>query len=138
MAKQTLDGTIAYVEFDGVEISVDFREFDPGLDEVSVDSTAGDDGLESSHKIRETVEPTMTVLIQDDATGQAIKAKLKHGQTGNLIWGPEGNSTGKEKWGIEARVVVNRALAHDAEQILDITFKNIGRDWLFDGRTEAF
>lgn len=138
MAKNTLDGTIAYVEFDGLEISVDYREFDPGLDEVSVDATAGADELESSHKIRETVEPSMTVLIQDDATGQAIKAKLKHGNTGNLIWGSEGNGTGKEKWGIEARVVVNRVLAHDAEQVLDITFKNIGRDWLFDGRTATF
>ena len=138
MAKSTLDGTIAYVEFGGLEISVDFRSFNPNIDEVAVDATAGDDALESSHKIREVIEPTMTILIQDDATGQAIKAALKHGNTGNLVWGPEGNTTGKEKWGIEARVVVNREVAHDAEQILDITFKNTGRDWLYDGRTATF
>lgn len=138
MAKNTLSGHKLYLEFDGLQIDGDFREFDPGIDEVSVDSTAGDDELESTHKIRENVEATLMILIQDDAGGQAIVAKLKHGATGNLIWGDNTNTAGKPKWGYEARCVVNRSFAHDSEQVLDITFKNIGREWLFDGRTDTF
>ena len=138
MAKATKDGKSLYLEFAGVVIDTDFRDFDPGISEQETDSTAGADGLVSSHKIRDMVDPTLSILLQDDASGDAIRAALEHGNTGNLIWGPDGNGTGERRWGIEARVVANLPLGHASEQVLDVTFKNIGRDWLYDGNSSTF
>jgi len=138
MAKTAKDGTSLYLEFGGVVIDTDFRDFDPAITEVSVDSTAGADALTSTHKIRETCVPTLTLLVTGDATGEAIVEALEHGKTGNLIWGPDGNGTGERKYGIEARVVANLPLSHGAEQVLSVTFQNIARDWLFDGRSDTF
>ena len=138
MAKNTLDGKSLYLEFDGLVIDTDYRDFDPGLSEVNTDSTAGADDLTSTHKIRDTCVPTLSVLLQGDAAGLAIRAKLAHGAEGNLIWGPRGNTAGLPKWGIEARVASNLPLSHGAEQVLDITFENTGRGWLFDGESDTF
>jgi len=139
MAKSARSANDLYIEFDGLAIDTDFREFDAGIDEILVDSTAGADEVESQHYIRDTVAPTGTFLIEDSAAGVLIQAKLEQGNTGNLIWGPEGNSTGDPKWGIEARVKkANIAFSHDAEQMLDVEFVNTGREWLYDGRTDTF
>ena len=139
MAKATFSGHLLYLEFGGLQIDTDFLEFDPGTAAVTIDSTAGNDGLQSEHTIREAVAPKLKVLLQSDAGGLAIKAALELGVTGNLIWGEEGNAAGKPKWGIEAKVKMsNIALAHESEQILDVEFMNVGRDWLFDGRTATF
>lgn len=137
--KQAQKANDLYLEFDGLVIDTDFREFDPGYGSVNTDSTAGADGLQSSLRIRDTVNPTLTILLTDDASGQAIKAKLIQGAKGQFIWGHEGNDTGKPKWGIDAQIdIAGRPHSHDAEQTLDIEFINLGRDWLFDGRTDTF
>lgn len=139
MAKQSRKGNALYLEFDGVEIGVDFRSFDAGFDAQTVDNTAGDDALVSEFVIREMIKPTAQILVQDDATGQTIAAKLKQGVTGNLVWGPEGNASGKPKWGIEAEVKKsNIPFAHDGEQVFDVEWINTGRVLLFDGRTDTF
>lgn len=137
MAKSARSGHVVYIEFGGVAIDTDFRSFDPGIDSVETDATAGADALESSHQIRETVAPTGQFLIETTET--ALLAKLEQGVTGNLIWGPEGNTTGMPKWGIEARIKKsNIAFSHDGEQVIDVEWVNTGRDWLFDGRTDTF
>lgn len=139
MAKSTVDGTLLYLEFNSVVIDTDYREFDPAIDEVQVDSTAGADPLESMHHIRDTVGPTGSFLVQNDTAGKAIVAALKMGATGNLIWGLLGNTAGLAKWGIEARVKTsNVAASYDSELILDVEWVNTGRDWLYDGRTATF
>ena len=137
MAKSARSGHVVYIEFDGVVIDTDFRSFDPGIDSVETSSTAGLDGLESSHLIRETVAPTGQFLIETTET--AILEALEQGNTGNLIWGPEGNAAGKPRWGIEARIKKsNIAFAHDGEQVIDVEWVNTGRTWLYDGRSSTF
>lgn len=139
MAKSTRSANVLYIEFDGLAIDTDFREFDPGIDGVYVDSTAGADDLESMHPIRMTANPTGSFLIDDSAAGLAILVKLKEGATGNLIWGPRGNTAGYPKWGIEAEVKKAQAtFSHDAEQVLEVEFVNKGRTWLYDGRSSTF
>lgn len=136
---QARSGLDYYVEFNGLALSIGVREFDPGIDTVTVDSTAGADGLETTHPIRMTSAPTLTLLIDKSAEGIAIKAALKAGTKGNLIWGEEGNATGKPKWGIYAEVKkANVPMSHDAEQVLDVEFINHSRNWLFDGRVATF
>lgn len=138
-AKSSVAGKELYLEFNSVDISLDVREFDPGLDGVYVDSTAGADEVESQFHIRDTLAPTASFLVQDDATGLATKAALEMGVQANLIWGPRGNSGGLEKWGITAEVkMANIAFAFDAEQVLDVEWVNVGRGWLYDGRTDTF
>jgi|SaaInl7_200m_RNA_FD_contig_21_1776474_length_1028_multi_20_in_0_out_0_3 hypothetical protein len=139
MAKSARSANVLYLEFDGLAIDTDFREFDPGIDEILVDSTAGADEVENQHRIRDTVAPTASILVEDSAAGLLIAAKLEHGTTGNLIWGPRGNTAGYPKWGIEARVKkANTAFSHEAEQVFDVEFVNVGREWLFDGRSDTF
>lgn len=138
MAKATRTGKELYLEFAGTPIDLDFRDFDPGVTEVSADSTAGADALTTTVKIRETVAPSFSILVQSDATGLAVYALLEHGAIGNLIWGSNGNGVGEPKWGIEARLMVNEVSNHGGERLLDVAVENTGRDWLFDGRTDTF
>jgi len=138
MADNAKDGKSLYLEFAGVVIDTDYREFDPGLTEVNTDKTAGADALTSTHKLRDTVIPTLSILLKDSVASEAIATALAHGATGNLIWGPDGNTAGEPKWGIEARVVSNVAQSFNAETMMDVTFENNGTDWLFDGRTDTF
>lgn len=136
---QARSGHVSYIEFDGLEISIGSRDFDPGTDGIYVDSTAGSDELETQHKIRMTSNPTLKLLLDDSAEGLAIQAKLEEGNTGNLIWGRRGNTAGYAKWGISAEVKkASVVMAHGAEQVLDVEFVNKGREWLFDGRTDTF
>jgi len=138
MADNTKDGKPLYLEFAGVQINGKFREFDPGLTEVNTDATGGDDALTSTHKLRDTVNPTLRILVQNTTEGNATVAALLHGASGNLIWGPDGNSAGNPKWGIVARVNANTPFKMDQERILEVTFQNEGDDWLFNGNTDTF
>lgn len=136
---QPRKGEEYYVEFDGQAITVGLRAFDPGLGEVSADTTAAGDALETQGLIRETIAPTMTVLVDKSATGILIEAVMAMGNTGNLIWGPRGNTSGYPKWGISARVAKSLpVLDHGDEQILEVEFANVGRAWVYNGRSATF
>lgn len=136
-AKSSRSGHALYLEWDGVDISEQFLSYDPGLEEVTVDSTAGNDSVESAHFIRRKVAPTATVEV--DTSDTTMLAKMKVGETGSLIWGPAGNGSGSERWGIDARLVkCNIAFAHGDRQVFDCQWVNTARTLLYDGTSSTF
>ena len=139
MAKTPRRGNVLFLELNSVDASCAVRSFEDGKSEITTDATSGNDPLESQFFIRDTVAPTGTFLVLDDALGILIRAELEQGREYNLIWGPEGNAAGKPKWGIEARVNTDGpTYEHDTEQVLNVEWTNRGADWLFDGRSDTF
>lgn len=128
-----------YIEFASVVLTSDYRELDDGMEEDTVDGSAGGDDLHVMVQRLIKVDPKVKVIVDDNATGQAIRAVLKMGQEGNLIWGPEGNGAGKPKWGILARcVAAPTARTYDKEAELEVKFVNLQGTFVFDGRTDTF
>lgn len=134
-----LTGDTFYLEFDGVNLFTDYREFDPGTDYDTAEGTAGGDALRKHVTTKLKVEPTGTFIVDSDATGLLIAGVLKAGHTGNLIWGPKGNGTGMPKAGIVATVKkANIPSTYDAEREYDVEWINTDGDWLFDPTTDTF
>lgn len=134
-----LTGLGYYLEFDGVVIDNDYRSFDPGFEIETVEATAGGSTARSYVPTLIKVEPSGTFIVDNNANGIAIRAVLKEGNSGNLIWGPEGNAAGKPKWGITANISKSQVAAtYDAELELEVTWYNEADDLLFDGRSATF
>lgn len=128
-----------YIEFDSQAMSLGVTAFDPGIGEVTADSTAAGDGVETQAYIRLTAAPTLTVNVDKSAAGILIEAALAMGNTGNLIWGEQGNTSGKPKWGLSCRVAkVLPVMDYNGIQMLEVEFAVIGRDLVYDGRTATF
>lgn len=136
-AKQAVSSTVYFVQFDGLSIDVGRESFEVNRGVVDSDTTGMTDGLESSTRIRDTCEPSMTVIVDESTNGAAIDAKLVHGATGLLIWGPKGNAAGKPKYGIWARVDRQDMASKGDRLAFDIVFKNEGNDWEFDYDTNS-
>lgn len=129
---------LLYLEFDGVALSdMGVEKFDPGRGETTADTTDIKSGLESSARLRGTCAPTCRIKIDGSATGLAIMAKLVDGKVGNLIWGHEGNTTGDPKYGVAARLNVTKLVDMANIQVWDLSWANVGRDWLFDFDTDG-
>lgn len=134
-----LTGDTFYLEFDGVVLTSDYREFDPGVDYDTAEGTAGGDTLRKHMTTKLKVEPTATIVVDSDATGLLIAGVLEEGHTGNLIWGPKGNGTGMPKAGIVAKVKkVNIPSTYDAEREYDVEWINTDGAWLFDPTSATF
>lgn len=131
-ARQGISSLNWYVEFGGVVIDIGRDSFDEGLGNVDSDLTGMTANLETSIRIRKSVEPTMMLIIDEATAGAAIDAALKDGTQGTLIWGPKGNGTGKPKYGIFARVDRTNVAAKGDRVAADIVFKNEGDDWAFN------
>lgn len=128
-----------YLEFNSVALTSDYREFDDGMEEDTVDGSAGGDDVRVMVQTLIKVDPSLTIIVDDNAEGQAIRAVLKIGQTGNLIWGPEGNAPGKPKWGISARcTAAPTKRTYDKEAEIEVKFANLQGTFVFDGRTATF
>lgn len=134
-----LTGDTFYLEFNGVVFKGDYREFDPGIDYDTAEGTAGGDEIRRHTRTKLKVEPTGTFVVDDDAYGVAMKAVLKVGQQGNLIWGSLGNSAGSPKAGILAEVKkANLADTYDEEKEWDVEWINVSGSWVFDPNTATF
>lgn len=134
-----LTGLGYYLEFDGVVIDNDYRSFDPGFEIETVEGTAGGDSVRLYVPTLIKVEPSGTFIVDNNANGIAIRAVLKEGNSGNLIWGPEGNAAGKPKWGITANISKSQvASTYDAELELEVTWYNEDGALLYDGRVATF
>ena len=143
MAGTRLTGASLYVEFKGINISGNYRSFDPGLELEVVDTSAGGSTLRTYEKTLFNIQPTMTVIYDFGTSGTplgtAILAVLKEDQTGTLIWAPEGTATGKPRWGILARVTTaNASFTYDAEVEREIAFANLQSEFIYDGRTAVY
>lgn len=128
---------VQYVSWAGLQL-IGLQSWDPGRTEVEADTTAAGDEIETSGKIRESLSPTATVLIDTGTAGAALEAVLYPGNTGNLIWGKKGSSAGSPKDGIRARLVkCDPVLERDGEQMLDLEWKAIDPTYLYDSRDGA-
>lgn len=139
-AVNTLTGKAVYVEFDGLAITGDVLEFDPGFAEETGDATTQGDALMVYGPIGlEKCEPKLKLMYRLGTSNQAIRDKLKQGNEGALIWGEQGNGTGAPKWGIDARVSKYNVPSNHKNLVeVTVEFVNRGSDWLFDGRTDTF
>jgi len=134
-----LIGSQFYVEYDGVAIIGDSRNFDPGFEIETVEGSAGGDAVRNYVPTLIKCEPSGTFIVDNNAAGIAIRAVLKEGNDGNLIWGPEGNATGKPKWGVAANISKAQvAMTYDAEQEMEVTWYVTSGALLYDGRSATF
>lgn len=134
-----LTGANFYLEFAGVPVLGDYRKFDSGLELETVDGSAGGDSVRVEVATLFKVRPKLTMIIDNDAYGLAIRAVMKEGQAGNLIWGPYGNTAGLPKWGITCAVAKATPMpTYDKEQEMEIEFYNTLGTFLYDGRTITF
>ncbi len=138
-AKQARPGLDYYIEVGGTDYTEFFISFDPGLSKKFVDATAGDDAVQSKVGIRMVCEPSGDILIEDGAAGLALQALLEEGNVTTLHWGARGNTTGYPKWGIDVEIEKgNIPMKHDDKQVISVVFANVGKAFLFDGRTDTW
>jgi predicted heme/steroid binding protein len=96
-------GAGLYVAFNGAVISTDFREWKDSREMGLVDASAGADVHETSLKTLKSGGASLKYLIQKGAAN-AIRVALKEGSESSLIWGPEGNTAGNQKFSVNAIV----------------------------------
>jgi hypothetical protein len=134
-----LTGSSFYLEFDGLVLTSDYRNFNDGLKQDMVEVTAGLDTLRHYTKTLEIAEPELTIIVDSDATGLAIYNKLKLGAAGVLVWGPKGATAGMPKWGLPVEVSeVPTDVTYDSERELTVKFMPTAGTWTYDGRTTTF
>lgn len=135
-----LTGKNLYVEWAGTELSGSQRSFDVTENQETADVTAGADDYRSFSNTVKSISATMEIVMDEyDSGGSAILALLTLGNTGTLIWGPEGTATGSPKKGFVARLVdASQGLPFDDAYTLSLEFSMAGTALAFDGVTDKF
>ncbi|MFP4322639.1 MAG: hypothetical protein ACLFTK_09310 [Anaerolineales bacterium] len=130
-------GKDGYIEFQGTEISADYRNFDIELTVDTVEISAGDET--SKHYLATLKDGTAKLTYAYTGTaGSAYTSLLAVGQRGNLLWGPEGNAQGEPKGGTEAIVVAHsKPMAYNDLIVRTVTFQFSG-DLLFDDDADVW
>jgi hypothetical protein len=124
-------GKDGYISFQGVEISADYRSFDLDLKLDTVEKSAGSEASKSYLPALKDGTAKLTYAYSGTA-GTAYTSKLRVGQQGTLLWGPEGNGTGKPKGGVVALVIGHsQPLVYNELITRTVTFQFTG-DLLFD------
>jgi len=100
-------GKDGYISFQGVEVGADYRSFDV---ELTVDTVEVSAGNEASKRYIATLKDGTAKLTYaySGTAGTAYTNRLKVGEQGTLLWGPEGTAVGKPKGGVVA-IVVNHS-----------------------------
>jgi hypothetical protein len=121
MPKMT--GKNLYVAFNGIDLSAEYRSFDPGDEIELVDKSSGTEGARTY----------LTTLADGEASyaglfvGTAPYEALKPGTEGTLEWGPEGTAVGKERNHVNAIVRSrNRTFPYAGLVELKATFQYSG------------
>lgn len=141
MARKTGKGFyVAWITSGGTTvISGDYRSFEDGLEQESVDMSAGSDNLRVYAKTLQALKPSGEFVYADGVAGSAVWSKLQPGVEGTLIWGWEGNATGKPKYGIAGFVEKSSTSGkYDGEITISVDWANTGGDWVFNGATSSF
>jgi hypothetical protein len=132
-------GSDFYLEFDGVDITADVREFDPGIEDDTTESSTRGSTLRTHLPTKTKVEPTASLALK--STNTTVLAKLKRGVSGSLVWGPQGNSAGDPKAGITAKVIKgypDQAITYDELTMIEVSWINTGDTWVHDPTTAVF
>jgi len=113
------NGNDAFFSFDGVELQMFF------MDEISHEATAETEdtthGAGATHVMRETklIDSSISfAVIHDKELLNTYKAVLQVGKKAVLVWGPEGNATGKPK--LEGKYIltnVSTAMSVDKQKV---------------------
>lgn len=135
-----VEGNLTHVSFGGVSLMVTGREFsvDRGLN--TAESTAGEDEYDNYIGTTKTITASLKMVmpVMSDG-GAAIWAKLEEGTEDDLIYGFEGNSSGKPKEGFRARVVKNNSKSSYKDvAMIDIEWQMAGDSLLFSRRIDTF
>lgn len=138
MAKQS--GKDTFVSFGGTDISTVLRDFNVSRVQNEAESTAGADEFENTVATTKAITATATfVMLKDADGGSTIRAALEEGTEASLLWGWEGNSTGKKKGGITARVSKFDIKSNYKNVIMaDVAWSNVGTALLFDDTTDTW
>jgi hypothetical protein len=114
-----------------VVLTADGRAFEFTHEMNTADGTAGADEYEVSLPTIKRAEATMEMLMNSTA---AWEAELKVGDTGALMWYPEGKVVGKPEWGMDA-LVTNKSpsLPYNDVSKYSLAFKNYGSTLLAEG-----
>lgn len=130
-------GKNGYVSFQGTAVSADYRNFDVDLTLDTVEKTAGSEGSKSYIGTLKDGTAKLTYAYVG-TSGSSYTQLLRVGQQGELLWGAEGNSTGKPKGGVNAIVVSHsKPMTYNDLITRTVTFQFTG-DLLFDDEVDTW
>lgn len=114
-----------------------YVSFNPGIELETVDVTGGGDNVRVSEDTILKIEPEATLRVRTD--NQTLRDALKEGTSGELEWGMEGNTAGRPKWAVTAKVVrANIEGEFDGELDLEVKWAVTSGDLVSDGRTAVY
>lgn len=126
-------GKALYVEFQGVDISADFRTFSASGKLATADTTAGADDDETFLPTTKDFNFDYGGIWENSSAGTTILGVLRLGQNGTLIYGPDGSASGSLKWECEAYVIVeDYTFDSKKESEIKRQFKRNG-GWIVEG-----
>ena len=103
-----------YISYRGVVVDVDFRSMSVTESVDTVDSSAGVSRARTHIQTLNNAEFTIEYLEQLTTAGSAIRAALRLGADGTLIYAPEGTAVGKPRYSCIATVTgVDRSYPYD-------------------------
>lgn len=137
MAK--ISGAALYIQFGSTVLSATQRTLDVTEQQETADATAGADTYRNFVSTVKMIEASAELLMQDGTAGSALYAALIPGSQGTLIWGQEGNATGKPKKGFYA-TLVDTSVSYPFDDVIAMKakFQMAGTALAFNGYTDKF
>jgi hypothetical protein len=130
-------GKNGYISFQGTEVSADYRSFEVEMTLDTVEKSAGSDSSKAYIATLKDGTAKLTYAYTGTA-GSAYTQLLRVGQQGQLLWGPEGNGSGKPKGGANAIVVAHsKPMAYNELMTRTVTFQFTG-ELLFDDEVDTW
>ncbi len=114
-----ITGKNLVITFDGTDISADYRTFDTSEEIGLVDVTAGADDAASYAMTFSDGSATYKGLYNADNVS-SILSVLDKGHSGDLVWYPEGNTSGKPVWSVPA-IVKSRSISYPFDGVVEVT-----------------
>lgn len=125
-------GSAAYLEFRGIELNTDYRNFDGDRSIDKSETTAGADTDKSYLPTIRDGTMKMTFVQDSAAAGTAVVRNLYEGAEGTLTWGPQGTATGAPKYSCVAFVEsLSTPLKYNEATLRDVTWQKNG-EWLLN------
>lgn len=130
-------GKDAYISFQGIAISADYRNFEVEWTMDVIEKSAGNEASKSYIPALKDGTAKLTYAYTGTA-GAAYTSLLAVGEEGQLLWGAEGNGVGKPKGGVNAIVVSHsKPMIYNELMIRTVTFQFTG-DLLFDEESDTW
>jgi len=124
-------GKNLYITFGGTVVSGDQRTLSKNGSVDTVDTTAGAD-TDKSYELT-LRDATFDITILDNGgDGSAVRAALYEGNSGTLIYAPEGTAVGKPKYECYAHVTsFNTSYPYDGEVEFQVSLQKSGA-WTYN------